>query len=124
MPSNDPNGQAFVWYLPWNADFSLISRVTTYKMHFGHRGLNHPVKNLETKSFRNYFQNHGFAVDRASITEASGVLESHVNLNDNTVEGIRLKNAPAFAVQYHPESNPGPHDSRYLFDQFAHLIQP
>ena len=102
---------------------ALSQGLTTYKMHFGHRGLNHPVKNLETNLSEITSQNHGFAVDRLSITEASGVLESHVNLNDDTVEGIRLKNAPAFAVQYHPESNPGPHDSRYLFDQFAHLIQ-
>ena len=101
---------------------ALSQGLTTYKMHFGHRGLNHPVKNLETNLSEITSQNHGFAVDRASITEAFGVLESHVNLNDNTVKDS-IKKCSSVCCAVSPV-NPGPHDSRYLFDQFAHLIQP
>jgi carbamoyl-phosphate synthase small subunit len=93
----------------------------TYKMHHGHRGLNHPVQNLITGRSEITSQNHGFAIDPESIVPDLAEI-THVNLNDNTVEGIRLKNSPAFAVQYHPEANPGPHDSRYLFDDFIKLL--
>jgi carbamoyl-phosphate synthase small subunit len=92
----------------------------TFKMHHGHRGLNHPVKNLITGKSEITTQNHGFAIDPTSINDSVEI--THSNLNDETVEGIRLKNAPAFAVQFHPESNPGPHDSRYLFDDFIKLF--
>lgn len=94
----------------------------TFKMHHGHRGLNHPVQNLETGRSEITSQNHGFAIDPDSIVPEHAKI-THRNLNDGTVEGIRLLNAPAFAVQYHPEANPGPHDSRYLFDDFINLLQ-
>lgn len=93
----------------------------TYKMHHGHRGLNHPVQNLKTGRSEITSQNHGFAIDPESIVPELAEI-THKNLNDGTVEGIKLKNAPAFAVQYHPEANPGPHDSRYLFDDFIKLL--
>jgi carbamoyl-phosphate synthase small subunit len=97
--------------------------IDTYKMHHGHRGLNHPVKNLLTGKSEITSQNHGFAVKRESL-EKAGVAElTHINLNDDTVEGLRLKGKPAFSVQYHPESSPGPHDSTYLFDDFIQLIK-
>lgn len=100
---------------------SLASGLKTYKMHHGHRGLNHPVLNNQTGLSEVTSQNHGFAVSAESI--ADNVELTHVNLNDNSVEGIRLTDRPAFAVQYHPEANPGPHDSRYLFDDFIELIK-
>jgi len=93
--------------------------IPTYKMPNGHRGLNHPVKNLISGLSEVTSQNHGFAVDANSISKDSNVEITHINLNDNTVEGIRIKDKNAFSVQYHPESSPGPHDSRYLFDQFV-----
>lgn len=95
----------------------------TYKMHNGHRGINHPVKNLMTGRSEITSQNHGFAVSMDGLENHPEVQLTHINLNDNTVEGIRLKNKPAFSVQYHPESNPGPHDSRYLFSDFKALIK-
>lgn len=96
--------------------------IKTYKMHHGHRGLNHPIKNLKTGKSEITSQNHGFNVVREDSESNSEVEITHVHLNDNTVAGIRLKNKPAFSVQYHPESSPGPHDSRYLFDDFIALI--
>lgn len=96
--------------------------IKTYKMHHGHRGLNHPIKNLITGKSEITSQNHGFNVVREDTETSSEVEITHVHLNDNTVAGIRLKNKPAFSVQYHPESSPGPHDSRYLFDEFLALI--
>ena len=96
--------------------------IATYKMKNGHRGLNHPVKNLITGKCEVTSQNHGFAVDADAVKGHPEVEITHINLNDNTVEGIRMKNKPAFSVQYHPESSPGPHDSEYLFDQFISLI--
>ncbi len=98
--------------------------IPTYKMHHGHRGINHPVQNVITGKCEVTSQNHGFGVSPEAIDEHTEIVEvSHRNLNDNTVEGIRHKYLPAFSVQYHPESSPGPHDSRYLFDQFIDLIK-
>jgi carbamoyl-phosphate synthase small subunit len=92
-------------------------------MHHGHRGLNHPVKNLITGRGEMTSQNHGFAVDEIEIEKSKEVDVTHVHLNDATIMGIQLKNKRAFSVQYHPEASPGPHDSRYLFDQFITLIR-
>lgn len=95
----------------------------TYKMHHGHRGINHPVINLKTNRSEITSQNHGFAVSPEAIKDLSAEMEiTHLNLNDQTIEGIRLKNKPAFSVQYHPEAAPGPHDARYLFDDFMKLM--
>jgi carbamoyl-phosphate synthase small subunit len=95
----------------------------TFKMHHGHRGLNHPVKNLETGLGEITSQNHGFAVKMEDVEASNQVKLTHVHLNDGTVAGIKVLDKPAFSVQYHPESSPGPHDSRYLFDQFIDLIK-
>lgn len=93
--------------------------IPTFKMFNGHRGINHPVKNMNSGHSEVTSQNHGFAISREAV-EKSPILEiTHVNLNDNSVEGIKVKNKKAFSVQYHPESAPGPDDSRYLFDDFV-----
>lgn len=98
--------------------------VPTYKMHHGHRGINHPVKNLQTGLCEITSQNHGFGVSPEAIRENADKIEiTHVNLNDETIEGIRIKNKKAFSVQYHPEASPGPHDARYLFDYFIDLME-
>ena len=102
---------------------ALASGVTTFKMHHGHRGLNHPVKNLVTGLCEVTTQNHGFGVDPEAVAQAANMEVTHVNLNDNSIEGIRLKDRPAFSVQYHPEATPGPHDSRYLFDDFIAMVK-
>ncbi len=102
---------------------SLASGISTYKMHNGHRGLNHPVKNLITGKCEITSQNHGFAVSADEVKDTNNVELTHINLNDNTIEGIRRKDKPAFSVQYHPESSPGPHDSHYLFDQFVTMMK-
>lgn len=101
----------------------LANGISTYKMHNGHRGLNQPVKNLETGFSEITSQNHGFAVNADEIKNSEKLEVTHVNLNDNTIEGFRVKGKKAFSVQYHPESSPGPHDSRYLFDQFINLMK-
>jgi len=102
---------------------ALANGISTYKMHHGHRGINHPIKNLKTGKGEITSQNHGFAVNREE-TEAHPQVEiTHIHLNDNTVAGIELKNKPAFSVQYHPEASPGPHDASYLFDQFVSNIE-
>lgn len=102
---------------------ALANDIPTFKMHHGHRGLNHPVKNLVTGRCEITTQNHGFGVDPVAVKKASNIEVTHVNLNDDSIEGIRLKDRPAFSVQYHPEATPGPHDSRYLFDEFIELIK-
>lgn len=94
----------------------------TYKMFNGHRGLNHPVKNLLTGLSEITSQNHGFAISLDSVAASQDVRLSHINLNDDTVEGIIVPGKPIFSVQYHPEASPGPHDSHYLFQDFAQLI--
>ena len=96
--------------------------ISTFKMHNGHRGMNHPVKNLITGLCEVTSQNHGFSVRAEDVEKIPNVEITHINLNDNTVEGIRLKDKKAFSVQYHPEAAPGPHDSRYLFDDFIKLM--
>jgi carbamoyl-phosphate synthase small subunit len=94
---------------------------STYKLRFGHHGANHPVKELATGMVEITSQNHGFAVDVASL-EGMATL-THVNLNDSTVEGMRLEGKPVFSVQYHPEASPGPHDAAYLFGRFVSLMR-
>ena len=93
----------------------------TYKLKFGHRGCNHPVKNLTTGNIEITSQNHGFSVSLENLPENISV--THISLNDQTVEGIQCNNFPAFSVQYHPEASPGPHDSQYLFNHFIKLMQ-
>jgi carbamoyl-phosphate synthase small subunit len=94
----------------------------TYKLKFGHRGGNQPVKNLITGKVEITSQNHGFAVDMDSLRGNPDIILSHINLNDNTVEGISHKRLPLFSVQYHPEASPGPHDSMYLFEKFREMV--
>jgi carbamoyl-phosphate synthase small subunit len=94
----------------------------TYKLKFGHRGANHPVKNLSNATIQITSQNHGFCVDMESLNK-TGVKMTHVNLNDHTCEGIEDMDRKAFSVQYHPEASPGPHESKYLFDQFIKMME-
>lgn len=102
---------------------ALANDIPTFKMHHGHRGLNHPVKNIITGRSEITTQNHGFGVDPEAVKKADHIEITHLNLNDQSIEGIRVKGKPAFSVQYHPEATPGPHDSRYLFDQFIEMIK-
>lgn len=97
--------------------------IGTFKMHHGHRGLNHPIFNLETGKSEITSQNHGFVVSADDIEKSKDVEVTHRHLNDDTVAGIKVKGKKAFSVQYHPESSPGPHDSGYLFDQFIELMK-
>ncbi len=101
---------------------ALANGATTFKMHHGHRGLNHPVLHLATMKSEISTQNHGFAVDYDSVANHAELEITHINLNDQSLEGIKMKSKPVFSVQYHPEATPGPHDSRYLFDDFMALI--
>ena len=94
----------------------------TYKLKFGHRGGNHPVKNLMTDKVEITSQNHSYAVDKESAIKA-GLEITHINLLDDTIEGIRCVKDNAFSVQYHPESAPGPEDSKYLFDEFIKMLR-
>ncbi len=102
---------------------ALANGIRTQKMHNGHRGINHPVKNLIANRCEITSQNHGFGVVNDDVLNSDKVEVTHVNLNDQSIEGIRLKGKKAFSVQYHPESSPGPHDSRYLFDDFIAMIK-
>jgi carbamoyl-phosphate synthase small subunit len=102
---------------------ALANDIPTFKMHHGHRGMNHPVKNLLTGKCEITTQNHGFGVDPEAVKAAAHIEITHVNLNDESIEGIRVKGKPHFSVQYHPEATPGPHDSRYLFDDFVAMIR-
>jgi len=101
---------------------SLAYGLKTIKMHNGHRGINHPVKNLETGKGEVTSQNHGFVVEKSSAIDSPHIKITHEHLNDGTVAGIRHISDPIFSVQYHPEASPGPHDSRYLFDNFIEII--
>jgi carbamoyl-phosphate synthase small subunit len=94
----------------------------TYKLKFGHRGANHPVLNRKTEKVEITSHNHGFAVDPDSLN-VNEVDLTHINLNDQTLEGFRHRSEPVFCVQYHPEAAPGPHDSHYLFDDFMQMIK-
>ncbi len=96
----------------------LSQGLKTEKMFNGHRGINHPVKNLKTGKGEITSQNHGFVISKDSVANNDNIVVTHVHLNDETVAGIEFKNEPVFSVQYHPEASAGPHDSRYLFDQF------
>lgn len=102
---------------------ALACGISTYKMHNGHRGLNHPVKNLVSGLSEVTSQNHGFAVNREEVEKSDLLDMTHVNLNDKTLVGIKLKGKKVFSVQHHPEASPGPHDSRYLFDEFINLFK-
>jgi carbamoyl-phosphate synthase small subunit len=97
---------------------ALANGISTYKMHNGHRGINHPVKNLITGKGEITSQNHGFAVNKEESLANENIEITHVHLNDDTVAGIKLKDSNCFSVQFHPEASPGPHDSSYLFDEF------
>ena len=101
---------------------ALANGISTFKMHHGHRGLNHPVKNMITGKSEITTQNHGFGVDPEAVKKSKHVEITHINLNDQSIEGMKIKDKPAFSVQYHPESTPGPHDSRYLFDEFIGML--
>ena len=102
---------------------ALANGISTYKMHNGHRGINHPILNLSTGKGEITSQNHGFAINREETELNDNIEITHVHLNDNTIAGIRIINNNCFSVQYHPEASPGPHDSNYLFDQFIELIK-
>ena len=102
---------------------ALANGISTYKMHNGHRGINHPVKNIITGKGEITSQNHGFAINREETENHPDIEITHVHLNDNTVAGIKMKNKNTFSVQYHPEASPGPNDAAYLFDQFIENIK-
>ncbi len=102
---------------------ALANGISTYKMHHGHRGINHPILNLITGKGEITSQNHGFAINREEAEAHADIEITHLHLNDQTAAGIRMKNKPVFSVQYHPEASPGPHDASYLFDEFVENIK-
>ncbi|MAP55446.1 glutamine-hydrolyzing carbamoyl-phosphate synthase small subunit [Altibacter sp.] len=102
---------------------ALANGISTYKMHHGHRGINHPIMNLLTGKGEITSQNHGFAINREEAEAHPEIEITHLHLNDKTAAGIRMKNRPVFSVQYHPEASPGPHDASYLFDDFLNYIK-
>ena len=102
---------------------ALANGIATYKMHTGHRGINHPVKNVISGKGEITSQNHGFVVDKTAVENHPEFEITHIHLNDETLAGMRMKNKNCFSVQYHPEASPGPHDSSYLFDQFIENIK-
>ena len=102
---------------------ALANGISTYKMHNGHRGINHPVKNLLTGKGEITSQNHGFAINRQEAEAHEDIEITHLHLNDDTVAGISMKSKNCFSVQYHPEASPGPNDSSYLFDQFIERLK-
>ena len=99
---------------------ALALGAKTYKLKFGHRGCNHPVKNISNNMVEITSQNHGFTVEPSSLPDNLDI--THISLNDQTIEGLKCSEVPAFSVQYHPESSPGPHDSRYLFEEFIDMM--
>ena len=101
---------------------ALANGISTYKMHNGHRGINHPIMNLETGKGEITSQNHGFSVNKEETEAHPDVTVTHTHLNDQTVAGLRMKNKKCFSVQYHPEASPGPNDAHYLFDEFIHNL--
>lgn len=102
---------------------ALANGIPTYKMHNGHRGINHPIKNLKTSKGEITSQNHGFAIDKEATEKHPEVAMTHIHLNDETVAGIEMIGKSVFSVQYHPEAGPGPNDATYLFDQFFDLMK-
>ena len=102
---------------------ALANGISTYKMFNGHRGINHPVKNIITGKGEITSQNHGFAVNKEELDNNPDMEITHLHLNDGTVAGMRMKHKNCFSVQYHPEASPGPHDSSYLFDQFIENLK-
>ena len=101
----------------------LSQGLKTEKMFNGHRGINHPIKNLKTGKGEITSQNHGFVISRDSVELNKNIAVTHIHLNDDTIAGIEMVGKPVFSVQYHPEASAGPHDSRYLFDQFIANIK-
>lgn len=102
---------------------ALANGIKIDKMHNGHRGINHPIKNVITGRGEITSQNHGFVIDKKSLAKNKNIEITHIHLNDNTVAGIRIKNKKCFSVQYHPEASPGPNDSSYLFDDFVKIFK-
>lgn len=102
---------------------ALANGISTYKMHNGHRGINHPIKNLITGNGEITSQNHGFAIDKAQTEAHPDIQITHIHLNDGTIAGFKMKSKPCFCVQYHPEAGPGPQDAHYLFDDFISMLE-